>query len=114
MDRSPLARKDPAVRELVDRFAADLGAESFDLVDHWEDLMAIGLARPSDHDVLVYVAIAINDEGDVLESEDRYYYECETPSDADELGYTVARSGDHVSYEEMLRAAAAHLRTQQA
>ncbi|GAA4618890.1 hypothetical protein GCM10023195_85190 [Actinoallomurus liliacearum] len=67
-----------------------------------------------DHDLLVYVAIAIDAEGDVLESADRYYYECETPSDADELGYTVARSGDHVSYEEMLRAAAAHLRTRQA
>jgi hypothetical protein len=112
MDTAPLARKDPAVGELVHRLAGDLGAGSFDVVDHWEDLMAIGLARPGDHDVLVYVAVLIDDEGEVLASEDRYYYESETPSDAEEFGYYVSASGDHVRYDEVAKAVAHHLRIQ--
>jgi hypothetical protein len=109
VDRAPLAGKDPAVGELVDRLASDLGADSFDLVDHWEDLMAIGLARPSDHDVLVYVAVIVDDEGEILDSPDRYFYECESPSPDDPLGYHVAATGDRVPYEEVVRAAARHL-----
>lgn len=109
LERAPIARKDPEVGELVDRLAADLGTESFDLVNHWEDLMSIGLARPSDHDVLVYVSILVDDEGDVLDSPNRYFYECESPSGEDELGYDVAASGDHVPYEEVVKAATRHL-----
>jgi hypothetical protein len=112
VDTAPLARKDPAVRELVSRLAGDLGTDSFGLVDHWEDLMAIGLALPSDHDVLVYVAVIIDDEGNALTSEDRYYYECETPSETEELGYYVSASGDRVTYDEVAKVAAHHLRIQ--
>ena len=111
MDRTSLARKDPAVGELVDRLASDLGTTSFDLADHWEDLMAIGLARPNDHGVLIYIAIIIDDEGEVLDSPDRYSYACESPSDADDLGHHVTYSGDHVAYDEVAKAAARHLRT---
>jgi hypothetical protein len=109
VDRAPLARKDPAVAELVDRLEADLGTGSFELVDHWEDLMAIGLARPGDPEVLVYVAVLIDDEGDVLDTPDRFFYECESPSEASELGYDVAGSADHVPYDEVVKAVARHL-----
>jgi hypothetical protein len=110
VDRSLLARKDPAVGELVDRLASDLST-NFDLVDHWEDLMAVGLALPSDHGVLIYVAVITDDEGELLHSPDRYFYECESPSRTDALGYHVAYSGDHVSYDQVAKAATRHLRT---
>ena len=110
MDRAPLSRKDPAVAELVGRIEADLGTGSFELVDHWEDLMAIGFARAEDPDVLVYVAVLIDDEGDVLDVPERFSYECESPSEASELGYDVAASADHVPYEDVIKAVSRHLR----
>jgi hypothetical protein len=109
MDRTPLAGKDPALGELVDRLAADLGPDSFVLMDHWEDLMAIGLAQPSHHDVLIYVAVKVDDEGEVLTSENRYFYECETPEESDDHGYAVSGRGDHVAYEGVRKAVAQRL-----
>jgi hypothetical protein len=109
VDRAPLARKDPAIAELVDRLEADLGTGFFELADHWEDLMAIGFARPGDPDVLVYVAVLIDDEGDVLDTPNRFFYECESPSDTDELGYDVAASAERVPYDEVLKAVSRHL-----
>lgn len=109
MDRAILAHKEAAVGELVDRIAADLGQQTFDLVDHWEDLLAIGFACPSDHDVLVYVQILIDDEGELLTSENRYYYECETPDSTEEMGYRVTASGNDATYEQVARAIAQHL-----
>jgi hypothetical protein len=109
VDRAPLAGKDPTVGELVDRLASDLGAGTFVLVDYWADLTAIGLARPNDHDVLVYVAVIVDEEGKALDTPDRYFYECESPSVADKLGYHVVSSADRVSYEEIVQAAARHL-----
>jgi hypothetical protein len=34
-----------------------LGQHAFDIVDHWEgDLFAVGIARPDNHAVLVYIS----------------------------------------------------------
>ena len=49
-------QKDQSIARLLDGLEARLGPRSFDVVDHWEgDLCAIGIARPDNHEVLVYL-----------------------------------------------------------
>lgn len=48
--------KSAAIDKMLAFLTATLGPFSFDVVDHWEgDLVATGIARPSDHSRLVYV-----------------------------------------------------------
>ena len=49
--------KDKTILSLIDRLKALMGVDAFDVVDRWDaDLCAIGIARPDNHHVLVYVS----------------------------------------------------------
>ena len=50
--------KDKTILSLIDRLKALMGVDAFDVVDRWDaDLCAIGIARPDNHQLLVYVSV---------------------------------------------------------
>ena len=52
-----MLRKDGSIIRILDRLQELLGVGSFDVVDKWDaDLCAVGIARPDDHGVLVYIS----------------------------------------------------------
>jgi hypothetical protein len=48
--------KDESIMRMLTELRAELGDGAFDVVDHWDDSFATGVARPDDHGVLVYVS----------------------------------------------------------
>ena len=48
--------KDESIRRMLSELQAELGDGAFDVVDHWDDIFATGVARPDNHGVLVYVS----------------------------------------------------------
>lgn len=57
MPMSAYNKKDESIARMLNELRAELGADAFDVVDHWEsDTSAIGIARRDDHGVLVYVS----------------------------------------------------------
>lgn len=68
--------KDESIHRLLARLEASLGKDAFHVVDHWEaDLSAIGIARPDNHGVLVYIAM-------FGQEEDSYFVSLELPTTA--------------------------------
>lgn len=52
-----LTPKDKTIETTLRRLQNALGASFFDIVDHWEgDLCAVGIARPDNHSILVYIS----------------------------------------------------------
>src|SRR5262245_31947164 len=50
--------KDPRILDVLDRLKLTLGADAFDIVDHWSsDLIAVGIASPQNHQGLVYIGV---------------------------------------------------------
>lgn len=93
-----LTGKDHPLVALVRRLERDLGGSFFALVDHWGgDRPAIGLARPDDPEVLIYLAVRI-DGG--------LFCEGEVPG---AQGYAVVGRGDGVECADVLRAVRGHL-----
>ena len=102
--------KDPALIALVERLRTDLGADYFVLADHWEgDPLAIGLGRPDDPRVLIYIALQLDPTDDTPDYRllGTLFYERERPT-ADGL-YDVPDRGDGVGYAEVLAAVSRHL-----
>jgi hypothetical protein len=57
-------QKHKSITELLDRLRTRLGTAAFDVIDHWEgDLCAVGVARPDEHGILVYVSTFGEPEG---------------------------------------------------
>lgn len=50
------ADKDESITRMIDELRAELGDGAFDVVDHWDDSFATGIARPDNHAVLAYVS----------------------------------------------------------
>ncbi len=49
-------RKDESIIRLIGKLKSVMGDNAFNVVDHWEaDLFTVGIAKPDNHDVLVYV-----------------------------------------------------------
>jgi hypothetical protein len=48
--------KHASIIQMVDGLRTELGDGAFDVVDHWDDTHAIGIARPDDHGVLAYIS----------------------------------------------------------
>ena len=66
-------QKDKSIIRLLDQLRTRLGRDAFDVVDHWEsDLSAVGVARPDNHGVLVYLST-------FGEPEDSYFASLELP-----------------------------------
>lgn len=98
-----LGTKDPSLRNLVEEIARRVPAGCFIVVDHWEsDPFAIGLARPTSHDHLVY----ISSERDV---HGRWYLSRETPREHDLEQYHEAGTDQFDDIESLAAAVAGHL-----
>jgi hypothetical protein len=71
-------QKDESIIRLLDRLESHLGKGAFVIMDHWEgDLCAVGIARPDNHCVLVYICTA-------YEPADTYFVSLELPPKAGE------------------------------
>ncbi len=94
--------KDPSILNLLARLRTDLADDAFDIVDHWDgDLVAIGLACPSDHRVLAYIST-------INQLPDSYSYELELPPTNDDELYSVAGESNGCTYPELLDALCSH------
>jgi len=58
-----LAEKDESVVRLVESLRLELGDSLFQLVDHWDDQYAVGLADPDEPSRLVYVLTDVEPVG---------------------------------------------------
>jgi hypothetical protein len=97
--------KDAAILRVLDLLWSRLGPGAFVLADLWQsDLCAVGIASRHNPGVLVYISC-------YGESRDRFYYELELPPpQGDDFPYLVAGSGSDVSFEELARVVADHLK----
>jgi hypothetical protein len=96
--------KDAAIHAVLNHLWARLGPEAFVVTDHWDtDLSAIGISSPHNRGVLVYISCYGNQSG-------RYGYELELPALTDDFPYQVAGRSSDVSFEELARVIAAHLK----
>ena len=87
---------------VLDRLRVDLACH-FDVVDHWEaETCAVGIARPSDHRILVYISTFPPHSGAIS-------YECERPPTAADFPYDTDGMREVPTYEELRDAARTHL-----
>jgi hypothetical protein len=89
-------QKDQSIVRLLDGLRARLGLRSFDVVDHWEgDSCAIGIARPDNHSVLVYISTS-------GEPGERCSVSLELPPQpGSDIPYTAAGDHDAASLDEL-------------
>ena len=94
--------KHDAVLRMLSRLEHRLGSDAFQIVDHWvSDLDAIGVAHPSNRELLVYIA--------AYGPED-FYVELELPpQQGNELPYSVAGQFRSLTFDEVARIVAKHL-----
>ena len=92
--------KDQSILDLLSR--ADLRAKGWVTVDYWEaDLCAIGIRSIRDTGRLVYVSTFRKPRG-------LFDYECEGSGGVGEP-YIVTKSGQDVTFEELLKVLITHL-----
>lgn len=94
--------KDPRLLDAIERLRLKLGATAFDIVDHWaDDLLAVGIASPRNHQVLIYFSVC-SDAG--------YDVELELPplTEADGLYRVAGRSCD-LTFAQLAEVVAGHL-----
>ena len=95
--------KDASIDSVLERLRADLGDESFTVVDNWDsDLCAIGVARPVDPRYLVYVSTWPPERG-------TFNYECERPPVERNMPYGSDAMVENVSYDDLRAAVRQHL-----
>lgn len=101
------AAKDESITRMIDELRAELGAGSFDVVDHWEDSFATGIARPDNHGVLVYVST--HDR-----RKNKFWVSLELPPQAGDDAVYVA-AGEHQAHgiQELASIVRAHFGEQQ-
>jgi hypothetical protein len=98
-----LGKKDRSLRELVSNLAERLPPKSFIVVDRWEaDPFAIGLARPSDPDHLVFITSDRDVNG-------RFFMLRQLPSDSDRVPHRAAGADQFQDIEALADAIADHL-----
>ena len=96
--------KHETIVQVLARLESDLGPGTFVLADHWDnDSMAVGIARPSDQQFLVYIST-------LGCATDDYYVELELPPKPNaDFPYTPAGSFDAVDYATLLGIVERHL-----
>jgi len=98
-----LGHKDESLRKLVAELLQRLPPRSFVVVDHWEaDPLAIGLARPSEPDRLVYITSDRDVRG-------RYFMSRELPSNSDLVPFRDGGADQFRDIDALARAIAVHL-----
>lgn len=100
---SARADKDESINRMLSALQRELGDGAFDIVDHWEgDRRAIGVSRPDDHGVLIYV----------LAQEDRvdeYWVSLELPSKiGDDFPYVDAGTREVHGIQELVSVVRSH------
>ena len=97
---SPPMLKDTSVWVFLGQLAIEIGAQHFQVVDHWDgDLHAVGIASPQDAGRLVYVSTFKKSPG-------RFAYECESSAKGD---YEVAGRSEDASFQDLLGVIRRHL-----
>ncbi|MBS0265205.1 MAG: hypothetical protein JSS02_24950 [Planctomycetes bacterium] len=92
---------------MLDRLRSRLGAGAFDVVDHWDaDLCAVGIARPDNHSVLVYISTFGRSDGG-------YFVSLEFPPQPDDEQwanhpYTPAGEQRVSSFDELVQVIQRH------
>ncbi len=96
--------KDETISQVLARLESDLGPAAFVLADHWpDDLVAVGIACPSDPRCLIHI-------GTIRCASGRYHVELELPPQPNEdFPYTPAGSFDSVDYATLLKIVTEHL-----
>jgi hypothetical protein len=99
-----LKDKDTSLQEVVSKLQRKLGTTAFDIVDHWEaDLCAVGIARPDNHAVLIYISTcSLPDKG--------YYASLELPSVTEDFPYQPAGNFDDLDFEGLVNVIKVHLK----
>ncbi|MFY0530539.1 hypothetical protein ACN28I_47690 [Archangium gephyra] len=96
-----MIQKDKRILALLARLP--MNERGWVIVDHWDaDLMAVGIAHPSDVRRLVYVSTFKKENG-------RYDYECEVPTGAGPDHFTTSDRGEDVEEGALLAALERHL-----
>lgn len=98
--------KDKSITCMLSELQAQLGEDAFDVVDHWEgDSRAIGIARPDDHGVLVYIS---THEG----GKNKYWVSLELPPRTpDEFPYVPAGDRQVHGIQELASVVRTHFGT---
>jgi hypothetical protein len=99
-----LKDKDTSIREVIAKLQSELGTSFFDIVDHWEaDLCAVGIARPDNHEVLVYISTcSLPEHG--------YFVSLELPSVEEDFPYQAAGEFDDLDFEALVSIIKRHLK----
>lgn len=96
--------KGAAIHAVLAKLWARLGSDAFVVTDHWDsDISAIGISSPHNRGVLVFISCYGNLPG-------RYGYELELPPKTDDFPYEVVGRSSDVSFEELARVVADHLK----
>ena len=86
-----LEDKDEEIQQVITNLQNEFGLGAFDIVDHWEaDSLAIGIARPDNHGILVYIA--------TYESDDPYFVSLETPPVNEDFPYQQREVFDGIDF----------------
>ena len=87
--------KDHAIYDVIIKLRNTFGDGAFQIVDHWEDLCAIGIARSSEPHRLVYISSCWRPPG-------YYFVELELPPEPgiDRL-YSVAQKYESVDLDQL-------------
>lgn len=99
-----LETKHSSIQHVVAKLREELGHISFEIVDHWEaDLYAIGLARPDNSHVLVYISTFHLPEGE-------YFVSIELPpEEGDDIPYQPSGEFHNVDFRGLVGLIKRHL-----
>ena len=96
-------KKDKSITHLLTGLRAQLGANFFDVVDHWQsDPRAVGIARPDNHGVLIYISTN-NAQGEACSVS----LELPPPPPSD-APYTAAGNHEAASFDELAQMVRKH------
>jgi hypothetical protein len=97
--------KDESITRMLDELRGELGDGAFDVVDHWDDSFATGVARPDNHGVLVYVSTHDH-------RKNKYWVSLELPPQAgDDAAFVPAGDGQAHGIQELASIVRAHFGT---
>ena len=90
---------------MLNELRAELGEGAFDVVDHWDtDACAVGIARPDDHGVLVYISTHDHRKNQ------HYWVSLELPAkDGDDAPYVSAGDRQVQGIQELVSVVREHL-----
>jgi hypothetical protein len=112
MDEKPEhARKSSELEEVIGRLKRDLEPIDIVVADHWpEDLVATGISRKGERSKLVYLALMLDEGGDLIPGERKYFYDCEILHFGAERPNEVVEHRERVTYQELRDAIRRYLR----